>query len=117
MATSTRFLQKKSDRNLSKISGTPRPPERVWPATAPSQPLHTRLSALHVASSQSCRHRAHRHRSALGGPLTRLGLGRLPGDIVIERESFTLYLPVTSAILVSVVLSVVVTLIRGFLGR
>jgi hypothetical protein len=36
---------------------------------------------------------------------------------VIERESFTLYLPVTSAILVSVVLSVVVTLIRGFLGR
>ncbi|MEI4234277.1 DUF2905 domain-containing protein [Roseovarius sp. D22-M7] len=53
----------------------------------------------------------------LWGPLTRLGLGRLPGDIVIERESFTLYIPVTSAILVSVVLSVVVTLIRSFLGR
>lgn len=27
----------------------------------------------------------------LWGPLSRLGLGRLPGDIVIERESFTLY--------------------------
>ncbi len=53
----------------------------------------------------------------LWGPLTRLGLGRLPGDIVIERESFTLYIPVTSAILVSVVLSVVMTLIRSFLGR
>ncbi len=53
----------------------------------------------------------------LRGPLTRLGLGRLPGDIVVERENFTLYIPVTSAIIVSVVLSVVVTLIRGFLGR
>jgi len=53
----------------------------------------------------------------LWGPLSRLGLGRLPGDIVIERESFTLYIPVTSAILVSVVLSVAVALIRGFFGR
>lgn len=48
----------------------------------------------------------------LWGPLTRLGLGRLPGDIVIQRESFTLYLPVTSAILVSVVLSVAVGVVR-----
>jgi hypothetical protein len=53
----------------------------------------------------------------LWGPLSRLGLGRLPGDIVVERENFTLYIPVTSAILVSVVLSVVVALIRSFLGR
>ncbi len=53
----------------------------------------------------------------LWGTLSRLGLWRLPGDIVIERESFTLYIPVTSAILVSVVLSVVVALIRGFTGR
>jgi len=49
----------------------------------------------------------------LWGPLTRLGLGRLPGDIVVERENFTLYIPITSAIIVSVV----VTLIRSFLGR
>ena len=53
----------------------------------------------------------------LWGPLSRLGLGRLPGDIVIEREGFTLYIPVTSAILVSVVLSVVIALIRGLMGR
>jgi len=53
----------------------------------------------------------------LWGPLSRLGLGRLPGDIVIERESFTLYIPVTSAILVSVVLSILVALIRGIMGR
>lgn len=53
----------------------------------------------------------------LWGALGRLGLGRLPGDIVIERETFRLYIPVTSAILVSVVLSVVVAVIRQFLGR
>jgi len=53
----------------------------------------------------------------LWGPLTKLGLGRLPGDIVIQRENFTFYFPVTSAILVSVVLSVVLAVIRAFLGR
>jgi hypothetical protein len=34
-------------------------------------------------------------------------LGRLPGDIVIRREGFTLYLPITTCIVVSVVLTVV----------
>jgi len=53
----------------------------------------------------------------LWGLAGKLGLGRLPGDIVIERDNFSLYIPVTSAILVSVVLSVIVTLIRIFLGR
>jgi Protein of unknown function (DUF2905) len=37
----------------------------------------------------------------------RLGLGRLPGDIVIERENFTFYLPLATCILISVLLSVV----------
>lgn len=37
--------------------------------------------------------------------LQKTGLGRLPGDIVVERESFRLYLPITSSILVSLVLS------------
>lgn len=39
--------------------------------------------------------------------LGRLGLGRLPGDIVIERENFRLYLPITTSILISVVLSLI----------
>lgn len=34
-------------------------------------------------------------------------LGRLPGDIVLERGSFTLFLPLMSSILVSVVLTLV----------
>ncbi len=53
----------------------------------------------------------------LWGPLSRLGLGRLPGDIVIERGTLRLYIPVTSAILVSVVLSALIALVRMVLGR
>ena len=39
--------------------------------------------------------------------LSRIGLGRLPGDIVIERESMTFYFPLMTCLLVSVVLSLV----------
>ena len=53
----------------------------------------------------------------LWGLLGKIGLGRLPGDIVIERENFRLYIPITSAILVSVVASVLLTILRMFLGR
>ncbi|HHI76321.1 MAG TPA: DUF2905 domain-containing protein, partial [Gammaproteobacteria bacterium] len=38
--------------------------------------------------------------------------GRLPGDIVIEREHFTFYFPVTSMILLSLVLSLILWLFR-----
>lgn len=37
----------------------------------------------------------------------RLGLGRLPGDIVIERENFRLYLPIATSILISLLLSLI----------
>jgi hypothetical protein len=39
-------------------------------------------------------------------------LGRLPGDIVIERESFRLYFPVATSILLSLLLSLVAWLLR-----
>lgn len=45
--------------------------------------------------------------------LSKLGLGRLPGDIVIERENFTFYLPLATSLLISVMLS----LIFWLLGR
>ncbi len=35
----------------------------------------------------------------------RFGLGRLPGDIVVQRENFTFYFPLTTSILVSIALS------------
>ena len=42
------------------------------------------------------------------------GLGRLPGDIVIHRDDLTIYIPITTMLLVSVVLSVVLSVIgRG----
>ncbi len=44
--------------------------------------------------------------------ISRLGLGRLPGDIVIERESFSLYIPIVSSLLISIVLSLVLWLVN-----
>ena len=37
--------------------------------------------------------------------LQKIGIGRLPGDIVVERENFRLYLPITTSILVSLAVS------------
>jgi hypothetical protein len=37
--------------------------------------------------------------------LSRLGLGRLPGDIVVERENFHFYFPLATSIIVSIILS------------
>jgi len=39
--------------------------------------------------------------------IARLGLGRLPGDIYIQRDGFTFYAPITTGILVGVALSLV----------
>lgn len=33
-------------------------------------------------------------------------IGRLPGDICIKRENFTLYFPITTSILISIILSI-----------
>ncbi|MCB1743747.1 MAG: DUF2905 domain-containing protein [Gammaproteobacteria bacterium] len=40
------------------------------------------------------------------------GLGRLPGDIMIERENLRIYIPITSMLLISVVISIVLWLLR-----
>ncbi len=44
--------------------------------------------------------------------LSKLPLGRLPGDIHIVRDGFSFYFPVTTCILVSVVVSVVIWIFR-----
>ena len=44
--------------------------------------------------------------------LSKLGLGRLPGDIRIEREGFTFYFPLVTGLLVSAVISLVLWLLR-----
>lgn len=44
--------------------------------------------------------------------IQKMGLGRLPGDVVIERENFRLYLPFTTMLLVSVIVTVILWLFR-----
>ena len=46
-----------------------------------------------------------------------LPLGRLPGDIHIEGRSGSFYFPVTTSILVSILLSLLVNLIGRFLKK
>lgn len=41
----------------------------------------------------------------------RLGLGHLPGDIMIERGNFRFYLPLGTCLLISIVLSAIFWLI------
>jgi hypothetical protein len=40
--------------------------------------------------------------------------GRLPGDIVVKRDSFSFYFPVTTSILISVVLSLLLFVLSFF---
>ena len=42
-------------------------------------------------------------------------LGRLPGDIRIERENFRFYFPLTTMIVFSVALSIVVQIVKRLL--
>jgi len=44
--------------------------------------------------------------------LSKLPLGRMPGDIVIDRPGFKLFAPFTTMIIVSLVLSLLVWLLR-----
>ncbi len=39
--------------------------------------------------------------------LAKIGLGRLPGDILIKRDNFVFYAPLASGLLVSLVLSII----------
>ncbi len=50
----------------------------------------------------------------LGGKVGFLGLGRLPGDIRVERDNFSFYFPITTSILISVVISAILYLLSRF---
>lgn len=39
-------------------------------------------------------------------------IGRLPGDIVVERERFRLYIPIASSVVISLLLTLLLWLIR-----
>lgn len=38
-------------------------------------------------------------------------LGKLPGDIYIKKENFAFYFPITTAILISIILSLILNII------
>ncbi len=40
--------------------------------------------------------------------ISKLGLGRLPGDILVKREGFTFYFPLATSVIVSVVLTLII---------
>ncbi|MGP0628708.1 DUF2905 domain-containing protein [Nitrospina sp. 32_T5] len=42
----------------------------------------------------------------------KLGLGRLPGDITIRRDNFSIYFPITTCIVLSVVATLIFWLFR-----
>ena len=44
--------------------------------------------------------------------LGRLGLGRLPGDIAIQRQNFSFYFPAVTCLVISVVLTLLFWLFR-----
>ena len=51
----------------------------------------------------------------IGAAFTLLGrtpLGRLPGDVVVERSNFTFYFPIVTSILLSLILSGIFWLLR-----
>ncbi|HET8701507.1 MAG TPA: DUF2905 domain-containing protein [Nitrococcus sp.] len=43
---------------------------------------------------------------------TKLGLGRLPGDIAIKKDNFAFYFPITTSIIISILLSLLFWLLR-----
>jgi len=44
--------------------------------------------------------------------IDKLPFGRLPGDIIIERPGFKLYLPVTTMVIISLAISLILWLFR-----
>ncbi len=51
------------------------------------------------------------------GRLGGLGFGRLPGDIVIQKDNFSCFFPLTSMILFSILLTLLLNLLARLLGR
>lgn len=44
--------------------------------------------------------------------MNKFNIGRLPGDIFIERGNFKFFFPITTSIIISIVLSIIFKLLR-----
>jgi hypothetical protein len=47
----------------------------------------------------------------------KMGLGKLPGDIVVERENFSFHFPIGTMIVVSVVLTILVNVVLRLISK
>ena len=45
------------------------------------------------------------------------GIGRLPGDIVIQRDNFSCVFPIATSILLSIVLTIVINLVLHIINK
>ncbi|HID79286.1 MAG TPA: DUF2905 domain-containing protein [Aquificales bacterium] len=50
-------------------------------------------------------------------PKLNIPLGNLPGDIKVEKGNFTLYFPIVSSLLISLVLTVIINLLISIFGK
>jgi len=44
--------------------------------------------------------------------LSKLGLGRLPGDIIVRREGFSFYFPIVTCLILSAIAALMLWLMR-----
>jgi len=44
--------------------------------------------------------------------LTKLNLPVLPGDILIQKENFTFYFPITTALIISIILTIILNFFK-----
>lgn len=44
--------------------------------------------------------------------IKKIGLGHLPGDIVIQKENFSFYFPIITCIIISIIISFILWLIN-----
>lgn len=42
----------------------------------------------------------------------KLGLGKLPGDIFIQKENFTFAFPIVSSLIISIILTIILNIIK-----
>ncbi len=41
-----------------------------------------------------------------------IGIGKLPGDILIQKGNFTFYFPLATSIIISIVLTIIISLLQ-----
>ncbi|MBA2711364.1 MAG: DUF2905 domain-containing protein [Tatlockia sp.] len=44
--------------------------------------------------------------------IKKLGLGRLPGDILVPKSNFTFYFPITTCIIISLIITLIIWLFK-----